>query len=342
MAIAMATLPSDRSDRLTRDVPPVEGGQIALGAMLRQARERSGLTLNQVSMEMKISRHQLEALERGTFTNVPSGFYQRAQIRAYARVVHLDEDLALAEFNRIAEPVAAAPQTAPQRPMDDAPAFSRHRMIIAAGIVVAAVLLVRAMVGREPAANEGSDAPRTAASTEQGLPATAAAVTPALATSAASEPDQDVISRTSSQPASVDAIPAPARREAAATTERPPLRSTLAPGAASPQAVAVLEEGAPAAPAAATKPAIVPEAPAEPAPAAVPVAALVVTTDPPGARVTVNGIAWGTTPIAIRYLPPGDKRIRVSKDGYLAEERALYVAEGRPASVALQLRAINR
>jgi hypothetical protein len=64
---------------------------------------------------------------------------------------------------------------------------------------------------------------------------------------------------------------------------------------------------------------------------------LVVTSEPAGARVTVNGIGWGVTPIAIRHLPPGDKRVRVSKEGYRAAERVLALEEGSHRSVAIEL-----
>jgi hypothetical protein len=56
---------------------------------------------------------------------------------------------------------------------------------------------------------------------------------------------------------------------------------------------------------------------------------LVVTTTPAGARVTVNGIAWGISPLTIRHLPPGEKRIRVTKEGYGSQERVLRVDEGQ-------------
>ena len=47
---------------------------------------------------------------------------------------------------------------------------------------------------------------------------------------------------------------------------------------------------------------------------------LVITSRPSGARVTVNGIGWGVTPITIRNLPPGPKVIRATKDGYIGRE----------------------
>ena len=68
---------------------------------------------------------------------------------------------------------------------------------------------------------------------------------------------------------------------------------------------------------------------------------LLVTTEPSGARVTVNGIGWGTTPVAIRHLTPGAKRIRVSKDGYQAAERVLPLEQGSKQSVAIELPALG-
>lgn len=68
---------------------------------------------------------------------------------------------------------------------------------------------------------------------------------------------------------------------------------------------------------------------------------LLVTTEPSGARVTVNGIGWGTTPVAIRHLTPGAKRIRVSKDGYQAAERVLPLEQGSKQSVAIELPALR-
>ena len=79
---------------------------------------------------------------------------------------------------------------------------------------------------------------------------------------------------------------------------------------------------------------------AEAAPAPAPpgaVTELIITTQPTGARVTVNGIGWGFSPIAIKHLTPGDKRIRVSKDGYGAAERVLALSEGRRQAVDIPL-----
>jgi len=70
-------------------------------------------------------------------------------------------------------------------------------------------------------------------------------------------------------------------------------------------------------------------------------AGLVITTDPPGARVMVDGIGWGTTPVTIRFLSSGEKTLRVIKDGYVSEERRIQVAANRAMTVTLTLQAAH-
>jgi PEGA domain len=63
-----------------------------------------------------------------------------------------------------------------------------------------------------------------------------------------------------------------------------------------------------------------------------PASSCIVTTEPAGARVTVNGVGYGSTPLTIRYLPPGNKRIRVTKSGYRTEERVVARDDGGAAA----------
>lgn len=65
---------------------------------------------------------------------------------------------------------------------------------------------------------------------------------------------------------------------------------------------------------------------------------IVVESDPRGARVTINGIGWGETPLTVRHLPFGDKRVRLTKDGYVSVERTVRLAPDRSgASVRVTL-----
>jgi hypothetical protein len=68
---------------------------------------------------------------------------------------------------------------------------------------------------------------------------------------------------------------------------------------------------------------------------------LVITSTPDGANVTVDGIRWGTTPVTIRHLPGGHKRIRVTSDGYASVERVFDVQSDLVNRVALQLEPVK-
>lgn len=64
-----------------------------------------------------------------------------------------------------------------------------------------------------------------------------------------------------------------------------------------------------------------------------------VQSDPDGAQVTVNGIGWGRTPVTIKYLAMGEKRVRLTKDGYQSAERRIDITAEqpvRPLRVTLQ------
>jgi hypothetical protein len=53
----------------------------------------------------------------------------------------------------------------------------------------------------------------------------------------------------------------------------------------------------------------------------------------------VNGVGWGETPLTVKYLPLGEKRVRLTKAGYTSEERTVRVDGRRPtATVRLTLR----
>jgi hypothetical protein len=62
------------------------------------------------------------------------------------------------------------------------------------------------------------------------------------------------------------------------------------------------------------------------APGAATSSGLRINSNPAGARVTVNGIGWGETPVTIRYLPAGSKLVRITKDGYATAQRTIDLA----------------
>lgn len=273
-----------------------------LGELLRRARERRGLTLEQIASETKIPQRHLEALEHENLAAVPSGFYRRAEIRAYARAVNLDQNVALARLERAKEsPVAS--EAVPERPRTHEPTSSRKRLLMVISVVVAAAVFGRGAWRRAPALD--GDAQEHGATD---LPQHRA------------PPVQETPS---------DAV--------IGTSQRAQLNQ-IAPSVPTEGALALATEPTRARPSAASKGNVVTTEQAEARAFAESVTELVVTTQPSGARVTVNGIGWGIAPVTIRYLPVGDKRIRVSKEGYVTEERVVPLAEGHLRMLDIQLR----
>ena len=64
---------------------------------------------------------------------------------------------------------------------------------------------------------------------------------------------------------------------------------------------------------------------------------LLVTSSPEGARVLIDGIARGRTPIAIRHLDAGTRRVRVVLDGYVGAESVVRLADRASTSVHVDL-----
>ena len=67
-----------------------------------------------------------------------------------------------------------------------------------------------------------------------------------------------------------------------------------------------------------------------------------ITSTPAGARVTVNGIGWGQTPVTIGHLPFGSKVVRLTRDGYTSQQTVVNISGDQPfrtMSVTLRQRA---
>jgi len=138
-----------------------------LGAKLRQARERRGVSLRQVAAATKISVVVLEALERNDASKLPGGIFSRAFVRSYASEVGLDPDEAWREFAAqfpgqqpapsiapvVVTPVkvAAAPASPQPRPLESVPDESefesRQRMAaVALRLLIVSVPIIAAIL----------------------------------------------------------------------------------------------------------------------------------------------------------------------------------------------------
>lgn len=141
---------------------------------LRAARERAGLSLEDISATTKIRVVALQAIERGQFERLAGDFYARGFLKAYAREVHLDPDEIIREYDaghpaaqlqpedlvvarRQREPATAAPDDAAhnRRPWAAAwPPMVSMPLKTPAVVTFAVLLLVVTIVKSRPIKNQ--------------------------------------------------------------------------------------------------------------------------------------------------------------------------------------------
>jgi cytoskeleton protein RodZ len=262
------------------------------GEFLRDARERRGLTLRDVSNETKIPWRHLEAFEHGDLTVVRNRMYRRAEVRAYAQAVGLDQNVALAELEN-ALLVSGTEDPEPEALQTPDSIERRHQITATLSTVAAGgIVLIMWQLWTKPPAERATLQPAPATASPEVAPTYVGPNFSSANTAAA---------KTASPTAAAPAAPS--------TTLSPPVPAPTLPVAA-PAATSTAD-------------------------AAI---SLIVTSDPAGARVTVDGIGRGTTPVSIRFLRSGERTIRVIKDGYASEERSVRITDGRPTSVHVPLR----
>ena len=120
-----------------------DDGGASFGEWLRRTREARGLSLDDISRETKIPLRNLKALELGNLGVQPT-FYQRAEVRAVAKAVGVDERLALERLDSAITPVVTLPTAELSHPRMKATASAAF-VVLALG----ALMLTGAM--RRPA-----------------------------------------------------------------------------------------------------------------------------------------------------------------------------------------------
>jgi cytoskeletal protein RodZ len=113
-----------------------DGGQgWEIGASLREARERQGLSLEEVEAATRIRERYLEALEDERFEVLPGNAYVRAFLREYARFLGLDGERLASEF------AARFPEDEAPAPVPPVPVRRRRWSARTAAVVIGAVAL---------------------------------------------------------------------------------------------------------------------------------------------------------------------------------------------------------
>jgi cytoskeletal protein RodZ len=152
---------------------------VQLGEFLRAARERAGLTLQQVSTTTKIPWRHLDAIEHGDLSVVPKGPYRRGEVRAFAQAVGVDQKVALAQLE---EALPAAP---PEMPVPPVEAIEpRSSWIAVTSVLTAVVCLIALLIwNRQPASPQDpvpAPPPSAPSASAQGAVAHSAAESPSV------------------------------------------------------------------------------------------------------------------------------------------------------------------
>ncbi|MEQ1836298.1 MAG: helix-turn-helix domain-containing protein [Candidatus Nitrotoga sp.] len=116
----------------------------SVGAALREARERLGLSVADVESRLKFASRQIEALETDNFTRLPEIFFVRRFVRSYAKLLQLDPDPLLAALPIApVQPSLHAASIAIEVPFPNTYTTRRLKIIwLATGLVAVAITLV--------------------------------------------------------------------------------------------------------------------------------------------------------------------------------------------------------
>jgi len=114
----------------------------SLGRMLREARERLGLSVADVADQIKFAHRQIEALEADDFRHLPEMPFVRGFVRSYAKILHLDAQVLLAVLPQ-AETVSTQLEPASvEVPFPVAHSVQRQNMVLLGAALLLAVLVV--------------------------------------------------------------------------------------------------------------------------------------------------------------------------------------------------------
>jgi len=145
------------------------------GNTFKTRREAKGLSLEQIATETRINTRFLQAIEQDDFQVLPGGIFSRGFVRAYAEVLGMDQEKAVADFERVSnyhEPVLEGLRVSTPQP-------SKRNLIlypIAAGVLVL-VIVIFYLVTRDRHVTVNPDPPKPSVA----APDTTATSTPVAA-----------------------------------------------------------------------------------------------------------------------------------------------------------------
>lgn len=112
----------------------------SIGGTLREARERLGMSVEEVANQVKFAPRQVQALEADDFSHLPEIAFVRGFVRSYAKVLNLDANLLLSllpDHKSVAEKIEPASVEAP---FSEALTLRQHNMLWLGGALLVALI----------------------------------------------------------------------------------------------------------------------------------------------------------------------------------------------------------
>lgn len=132
----------DSGDNTVQDQVPAPDEAASLGKMLREARERLGLSVADVAGQTKLAVRQIEALEAEDYQHLPEMPFVRGFVRSYAKILQLDAQPLLACLPQPgADPVSLVPASV-EAPFPSPYSPQRQNLIWLGAALLLSVLVV--------------------------------------------------------------------------------------------------------------------------------------------------------------------------------------------------------
>jgi cytoskeleton protein RodZ len=124
-------------------VQPGSASGTEVGAALRAARERMGMSVDEVAGRLKFAPRQIIALENGELDQLPQLAFTRGFVRSYARLLQIDEKPLLDALPGAPAPAAIQVQAAAQEvPRGGAEGRKQNLFWLGGALAVAAVVVL--------------------------------------------------------------------------------------------------------------------------------------------------------------------------------------------------------
>lgn len=136
---------------------------MAIGDTLAEARRQAGLTITQVSHQTRIRETIIRGIERGDFSACGGDFYARGHIRSIARVIGIDPDVLVREYDATygaPHAIRAAEVFEPSTPIE---AKGRRRLNWSVVMVLALAVIVGYVIYHSVSGGPGTPASPAAA-----------------------------------------------------------------------------------------------------------------------------------------------------------------------------------